>query len=53
MATGAKPALDPALANQTEPAQVQATRPLTVGERIVRKLTEIFEYNEKLGVTRS
>ena len=52
MATGAKPALDPNIDNKTEPPQSSGQKPLTLVARIARKLTEIFEYNERLGSTR-
>jgi len=52
MATGAKPALDPHVDNKTGDLEASAAKPATLKERIIRKLTEIFEYNERLGVTR-
>ena len=51
MATGAQPALEPKVDNTTE-AQEAPARPLTLKERIVRKLLELFEHNERLGTTR-
>jgi hypothetical protein len=51
MAAGTQPALDKALENQPE-AQASDPKPLTLKERILQKLTEIFEHNERLGVTR-
>ncbi|HUC28289.1 MAG TPA: hypothetical protein VMR80_01850 [Candidatus Acidoferrum sp.] len=52
MAAGAKPALDPTLNSETEASQASEVKPLTLKERIIRKLTQIFEHNERLGVTR-
>lgn len=52
MAAGAQPALDPAVENKTESAQASDARPTTLKERIIAKLTEIFEHNERLGSTR-
>lgn len=52
MAAGAKPALDPTLNTKTEAPQAPEVKPETLKERIIRKLTQIFEYNERLGVTR-
>jgi hypothetical protein len=51
MAAGTQPALDKTLENQPE-AQAPEPKPLTLKGRILRKLAEIFEYNERLGVTR-
>jgi hypothetical protein len=51
MAAGTQPALDKNLENQPE-AQASDPKPVTLKDRIVRKLTEIFEHNERLGVTR-
>jgi hypothetical protein len=56
MAAGAKPALD-ALADGTNEAKNEAVqpteaKPVTLKDRIIHKLTEIFEYNERLGSTR-
>jgi hypothetical protein len=50
-AAGAQPAFDTTVENKTE-TQVYDPKPLTLKDRIVRKLTEIFEHNERLGVTR-
>lgn len=52
MATGAKPALDPQVNTKTEDVQPPTARPATLKERILAKLTRIFEHNEELGVTR-
>jgi hypothetical protein len=52
MAAGAKPALESTTNNQTEAPQSPNPKPLTFMDRIARKLTEIFEYNERLGSTR-
>jgi hypothetical protein len=59
MATGAKPALEPLVDQSTSVADNHAeaqvaseTKPISLRERIIRKLTEIFEHNERLGVTR-
>jgi hypothetical protein len=52
MATGAKPVLDPSVEGQAETPNPADAKPLTLMGRIVRKLTEIFEYNERLGSTR-
>ncbi len=52
MATGAKPALDPNV-GQSEGAEPTQAKPASLKDRIIRKLLEIFEHNEKLGVTRS
>jgi len=53
MATGAAPALDPKMENKTEAQQKSETKPLTLKDRILHKLAEIFQLNEDLGVTRS
>jgi hypothetical protein len=52
MAAGAKPALDPALDKKDEASKALDTKPASLKERIIQKLTEIFEHNEKLGPTR-
>ena len=52
MATGAKPALEPLMDNKTEAQMASEAKPATLKDRIIRKLTEIFEHNERLGVTR-
>ena len=52
MATGAAPALDPKMENKTKAEKTSETKPLSLKDRIVRKLTEIFQFNEDLGVTR-
>jgi hypothetical protein len=51
MAAGTQPALDKNLESQHE-TQVSDPKPLTFKDRVLRKLTEIFEHNERLGVTR-
>jgi len=51
MATGTAPALDAKIAGKKETPEEPHVR-LTLKERIMRKLSEIFEYNEKLGITR-
>ena len=53
MATGAAPGLDPKYENKADAQEVAEAKPLTLKARIIRKLSEIFEYNERLGVTRS
>jgi len=52
MATGAAPALEPLPDDKTELQEASNTQPITLKERIIRKLSEIFEHNERLGVTR-
>lgn len=52
MATGAQPALDPMANDNAEAVTATETKPATLKERIFRKLTEIFEHNERLGSTR-
>lgn len=52
MAAGAKPALDPTIDDKAEAMKQGEAKPATLKERIIRKLTEIFEHNERLGVTR-
>jgi hypothetical protein len=52
MATGAKPALESLTENKTDAQPVSESKPLTLKERVIRKLTEIFEHNERLGSTR-
>jgi hypothetical protein len=52
MATGAKPALDPMVDDKAQAVTASDAKPATLKERIFRKLTEIFEYNERLGSTR-
>ena len=52
MATGAKPALDPKLTEQTQTVETSAAKPATLLEKIVQQLTKIFEHNERLGSTR-
>jgi hypothetical protein len=51
MATGAAPALDPKPNSETE-TPATSEKPLTLKDRIFRKLSQIFEHNERLGVTR-
>jgi hypothetical protein len=51
MAAGTQPALDKTLENKTE-TNVPDPQPLTLKDRIIRKLFKIFEYNERLGPTR-
>ncbi|HYW37544.1 MAG TPA: hypothetical protein VE957_05485 [Terriglobales bacterium] len=51
MATGTVPALDPKIAGKKETPEGPHVK-LTLKERIIRKLSEIFEYNEQLGITR-
>jgi hypothetical protein len=50
-AAGTQPALDKPVENKVE-TQVCDPKPLTLKDRILRKLMEIFEHNERLGVTR-
>jgi hypothetical protein len=52
MAAGAKPALDSIAENKKDTQIASEAKPLTLKDRIVRKLTEIFEHNERLGSTR-
>lgn len=52
MAAGAKPALETLTDDEPKAAPVSDPSPLTLKQRIIRKLMEIFEYNERLGVTR-
>lgn len=52
MAAGAKPALDSMIDDKAGVMKEGVTKPVTLKERIIRKLTEIFEHNERLGVTR-
>lgn len=52
MATGAKPALDPIVENQTQTAETQEQKPKSLKDRIIQKLIHIFEHNERLGSTR-
>jgi len=52
MATGAAPGLDPKIGDKTEAEKTSETKPLSLKDRILRKLTEIFQFNEDLGVTR-
>jgi hypothetical protein len=51
MAAGTQPALDKSVENKPEP-DTSDPKPLSFKDRIIRKLTEIFEYNERLGPTR-
>lgn len=52
MAAGAKPAIDSMVNDKADAPQASEAKPATLKERIIRKLTEIFEYNERLGSTR-
>jgi hypothetical protein len=52
MAAGTNPALEPLAENQTDAQPAPESKPLTLRDRIIRKLTEIFEHNERLGSTR-
>lgn len=52
MATGAAPALEPRNSAQKESEPTPPPKPKSFMERLVRKLTEIFEHNEENGVTR-
>jgi hypothetical protein len=52
MAAGAKAALEPASDNKAEAQPASDAKPRTLIQRIIRKLTEIFEHNERLGITR-
>lgn len=52
MAAGAKPALESMVDAKPETPQASDPKPLTMKERIIRKLSEIFQHNEDLGVTR-
>jgi hypothetical protein len=52
MATGAAPALEPKNSAQKENGQALPPKPKSFMERLAQKLSEIFEHNEKSGVTR-
>jgi hypothetical protein len=52
MAAGAKPALDSLVEDKNEAVKPADAKPATLKDKIIRKLTEIFEYNERLGSTR-
>jgi len=52
MSAGAKPALETLTNDERKTPPASDPSPLTLKQRIIRKLTEIFEYNERLGVTR-
>lgn len=52
MVTGAAPALDTQNCEQAKSDQTPDPKPATFKEWLVRKLSEIFEHNEKLDVTR-
>jgi hypothetical protein len=52
MAAGAKPALESMVENKADVRASSEAKPLTLKDRIFRKLTEIFEHNERLGSTR-
>jgi hypothetical protein len=51
MATGTAPALDPGIAGKKKTSEAPHVK-LTLKDRIIRKLSEIFKYNEELGITR-
>jgi hypothetical protein len=51
MAAGTQPALDKTIEDKHE-TEASDPKPLSLKDRIIRKLTEIFEYNERLGPTR-
>jgi len=51
MATGTAPALDPRIAGKKETPEAPSVK-LTLKGRMIRKLSEIFAYNEELGITR-
>lgn len=51
MAAGSAPALDAKIASKKETPEEPHLK-FTLKERIIRKLSEIFEYNEELGITR-
>ncbi len=53
MATGAKPALEPlddSQGDKTGALNAPDAEPLTLGERILNKLSKIFEGNEHSGM---
>jgi hypothetical protein len=52
MATGAAPALEQEPETKIEGQEASEKKPISLGEKIIRKLTKIFEHNERLGVTR-
>jgi len=54
MATGAAPApaLDSKKPEDAATDQTPESKPATLKERILHKLTQIFEHNENLGSTR-
>ncbi len=51
MAAGTQPALDKTIENKHE-TDAADPKPLSFKDRIIRKLAEIFEHNERLGPTR-
>jgi hypothetical protein len=52
MSAGAKPALDSLNENKKEAAATTDVKPLTLKDRILHVLSQIFEHNERLGSTR-
>jgi hypothetical protein len=52
MATGAVPALDQQPDDKKESPETSDAKPLTLRDRIIRKISEIFDHNERLGITR-
>lgn len=52
MAAGPKLALAPIIHEKTEVQKASDAKPLTLMDRIILRLTEIFEHNERLGTTR-
>jgi hypothetical protein len=52
MAAGSKPALDPTVENKAEHAEPSPAKPASLKDRIIRKLMQILEHNERLGSTR-
>ncbi len=52
MATGAAPALNQQPDDKKGSPETSDAKPLTLKDRIIRKLNEIFDHNERLGVTR-
>jgi hypothetical protein len=52
MATGAAPALEQKPETKIEGQEPSEKKAISLKEKIIRKLSEIFEHNERLGVTR-
>jgi hypothetical protein len=52
MAAGAKPVLESLTESREDAKPAPESKPLSLKDRVIRKLTEIFEHNERLGSTR-